>query len=103
MVILTSIVLSLSIVLVNQIRIIGGMESSVISFSAADTGIEMVLEMDIDALLSDNYEGQLDNGATYEVTVYEPGEGNCPADVDNFCINSIGVFKDNQRAIQVTR
>jgi len=109
MVILTSIVLSLSVILVNQIKMISGMENSVISFSAADTGIEMVLEEDADATSTNNilgdvdYIGQLDNGAEFQVTVYSPGEGNCPADVDNFCINSSGVYKGNKRAIQVTR
>ena len=96
--ILLAIVLSLSAILVGQIKMIKGMENSVIAFYAADTGIEEVLYSGRGSPTSSCTElipCLLDNGAEYyvEITSLDAPE--------NFLIKSVGNYKDTIRAIEI--
>lgn len=95
MTIFLAIGLGLSAILIGQLKTIKGMEDSVISFYAADTGVEEVLmeRGGPGAIL-----GALSNDASYQVTVLNPGPG-CSA--PNFCIKSIGNYRGTKRAIEI--
>jgi len=73
----------------------GGIGNSVVAFYAADHGIEAVMVMDTPASIT---ETELANGAVYEVTVIDSSDPSCSA--DNYCISSIGSYKNTKRAIQ---
>lgn len=97
--ILLAIVLGISTILVSQLKIIKGIEHSVIAFYAAETGIEQVLVARVNPISFNGYSGVLANGASYEIIVFASGS-DCPA--PNFCINSIGDFRGAKRTIQVS-
>jgi len=103
MVVVLAIALGLSSVLFTQIRTVKGLENSVIAFSAADSGIERVLEEDANATDTVDYTFVLDNGATSTPQYVAAGDLDCPADVENFCIDSRGTYGEFQRAIQIAR
>ena len=120
MVILLSIVLGMSGILLGQLKMIKGMENSVIAFYAAETGIERVLKIAFDSggsctpptvpdcsdpadecYLDLNDSGDLDDGdATYGILdPILPGEdcnGAC------YCIKVQGNYKGIKRAIKLT-
>lgn len=113
--IILAIVLGITVILVEQLRMIRGMENSVIAFYAADTGIEEVLKVIIhDHDLApdpkpepeDSYSGNCGN-ASYEVLVVSGGEQwpdsteICDSDV-SYCIRSVGSYRGTRRAIEVT-
>jgi len=102
---LLGISLGLSALLFGQLKIIRGIEESVIAFYAADTGIEKTL-----------YEFQcsyshivLPNGSFFDVTVKcNPAYTLCPGcgsdgecDAPRFCFKSNGTFGETTRAIRV--
>lgn len=101
------IVFGMHALLLGELKIIKGMGDSVIALYAADTGIERALyEGDLPPA---NYSGYLDlneNGyqdeldSSYNASVITTGTNGCPGDV-NFCIKSVGTYKDTRRAIQV--
>lgn len=115
MAILLAIVLGMTAILLSQIRMIKGMENSVVAFYAADTGIERVLYQDkmcrqdgcevlswpcwdTDAIPCN--EG-LSNGSI-------PGNVGAATYQANFTdgattIQSVGTYKDTKRAIEVTK
>lgn len=97
--ILLAIVLGISTILVSQMKIVKEIENSVIAFYAAETGIEQVLTARANPIPFDGYSGTLTNSATYDITVFSSGL-NCPA--PNFCIKSVGSFRNARRAIQVS-
>jgi len=94
--VLLAISLGLSSILISQIKIIRGMEESVIAFYAADTGIE--IELYQQNLPPFSYSGSLGD-ATYFVVGVVRGVDGC--DAPRFCIKSKGVFGKTQRAIEV--
>ena len=96
--ILLAIVLTLSAILLGQIRMIKGIGDSVIAFYAADTGIEKVLVYRANPLLLPEPSGTLENNSSYTITVILPGP-NCTA--SNYCIRSVGDYKETRRAIEV--
>jgi len=98
--VLLAIVLGLSTILVGQIKILRGMENSVIAFYAADSGIEMVLLDRANPIGLDGCSGTLDNGAEYNITVEASGSGDCPSGI-NYCIKSTGSYKETSRAIEI--
>ena len=127
MAILLAIVLGVSAILMNQIKIIRGIENSVIAFHAADTGIERVLKIimaDDEVGLTGSYSETLDNNASYNVEVKRcpstdlncnfyslsacadtPPAGvledvNCVA--SRYCVKSKGAYKGSQRAVEIT-
>jgi len=97
--ILLAIVLGISTILVSQMKIVKGIENSVVAFYAAETGIEQVLTARVDPTSFDGYSATLTNNASYEITVFSSGP-NCNA--TNFCIKSVGSFREVKRAIKVS-
>ena len=105
MAILLAIVLGISTILVSQIKMIKGMENSVVAFYAADTGIEEVLNLNkadpVNPLPSPCPEAnpcQLDNEARYYVEVIPAVD--CGAVY--YCLKSVGTYKNVSRAIEIT-
>ena len=88
-----TIALGTSVILIRQVKTIKEIDSSVIAFYAADHGIEEVLMMNppSDILSSP----PLPNGAEYKVFV----DAACGA--LNYCIKSVGTYKDTTRAIEI--
>jgi hypothetical protein len=109
--ILLAMALGLSTILVSQIKMIRGMEKSVIAFYAADTGIERVLF----ALRKENYlpssAGEEPCGVSFDCPALLEGEATYTIKIIDFTIsdskitsiqiNTKGVYKDTQRAIEV--
>ncbi|MBZ1348464.1 MAG: hypothetical protein KYQ20_01740 [Candidatus Nealsonbacteria bacterium] len=95
-------VLGVSVIFLRQIAAIERLEDSVIAFLAADTGIER--ELDSTHAPPEDYTGTLDLGgglfSRYNVRVASTSP-ECPA--PNFCIRSVGTFKEVRRAIEVRR
>ena len=94
-----SIALGTSIVLIRQVKTMRSIGFSVIAFYAADNGIEEVLAMD--TLSEGNIipETQLSNEAKYSVFVNASTTEGC--DAANYCIKSIGIYRNTRRAIEV--
>lgn len=92
-----SIALGVSSILVTQVKILRNIGYSVVAFYAADTGIERVL---LDSPPANIQETELGNGATFTVEVTEGGAGLCEA--DNYCIKSVGEYRNTKRAIEIT-
>lgn len=87
----------LTIILVNQLKMVRDIGNSTIAFYAADTGIERSL---IQRSSPANIEPTvLSNGAVYEVVVKTDVDPGCDS---TYCIVSIGTFKDTRRAIQIS-
>lgn len=98
MTILFTVAFGISAILISEIKIIKSMGNSVIAFYAADTGIEKVLiDRGSPDLTPDYYSGSLGNGADYEVNITIPPE--CAA--VNYCIKSVGIYKETRRAIEI--
>ena len=97
--ILLAIVLGISAILVGQIKIIRGMENSVLALYAAETGIERALMERADPSLLDGSGDVMDNGAGYQLTIFSSGAGGCSA--DNFCVKSVGSYSGVKRAIEI--
>jgi len=103
MTIFLAIVLGLSAIFLGQMVMFRKMGYSVIALHAADAGIERVL---IHRRAPSNISGSLPNGATYQVFVTFAGAPGCPHPPPpspplNFCIRSIGTFRDVNRAIEI--
>lgn len=86
--------LGVSTILIGQFRVLFGIEESLQAFFAADSGIERALYQ------KQAVSGTLSSGATYDVQFLPPGP-NCPG--PNYCLKSSGVFKNAERAVEVTR
>jgi hypothetical protein len=99
MAILLAMVLGLNAVLVNQIKTIRSIGYSVTAFYAAETGVEKALES---GCLPICPSGDL-GGASYSVVKLIPGEVDCPSEVDNYCLISVGTFQGTRRVIKVSR
>jgi len=99
-VILLAIVLGTGAILLGQLKVMKGMEDSIVAFYAADTGIEKILkERNDDPLSFDGTSETLDNGARYYIEVKDDEDSDC--DASNFCIRSVGEYKGTKRAIEV--
>lgn len=111
--IIIGIVVGMSSMIISQIRMVRGMEQSVVAFYAADSGIEKALRI-LPGLFSagelphyGSPESILLNGeiATYQIQIegglLAPGgpHGNC--DKNYYCIKSMGDYKGIRRAIEV--
>ncbi len=111
--IILGIILGLSSMLISQIKMVRGMEHSVIAFYAADSGVEEALSM-LQGLFSEGslpYYGNEEtidlngNVATYRIQI-EGGHaatdgphGDC--DNEYYCIRSEGDYRGIKRAIEV--
>lgn len=92
--VLLAVALGISTTLLGQVRVLSGMENSVHAFFAADTGIEQ-------ALFEENaVSGILPSGASYQVQFVPPG-ADCSA--QNYCLKSVGAFRESRRAIEASR
>lgn len=96
--ILLSSAFGVSIIFVSQVKIFKEMGNSVVAFYAADAGMEKILLNRQSP--SDIPETALANGATYQVLVTAGGGGGCAA--ANFCIKSVGNYKETNRAIEIS-
>lgn len=103
---LLSIVLAISRILLDQIKLTKEMGDSIIAFYAADTGIERALKnismSDFSNICNQNGEPDciLDNGAKYYVSITLSGVSDCTA--GSYCIKSTGIFRGTRRAIEVS-
>lgn len=98
MTIVLAIALGISTIFLGQVSVMRGMGYSVLAFYAADAGIERILLN----RTSPSYvpPTSLSNGATYEVFVVAGGGPGCSA--PNYCIKSIGSYKEVNRAIEIS-
>ena len=106
MIALITVVLGMSTILFKSMKMVGEMQDSVIAFCASDTGIEKMLDLNLNP--GENATGTLlEDNAEWEAIVVATGTTEwgllCPADVDNFCIYSRGTYKEVKRAIQISR
>lgn len=128
MAILLGVVLGITAILASQLKMIRGMENSVIAFYAAETGIEEILRdvyadvytgSEIEAL---PYDRSMSNGASYTVDIAccdpaSPGPNgcvwngtSCPSQITidpncpgiYYCMRSVGSFAGVKRAIRVS-
>lgn len=95
--VILSIALGSSDIAIRQVQSMEGIGDSVVAFYAADHGIEQVMVMTTPVSIT---ETSLSNGAVYEVTVVDSSDSSC--DAENYCITSIGSYRDAKRAIQST-
>jgi len=100
MTILLSIALSMSTILVSEIKTMREMGKSVIAYYAAETGIEQELKQG--HLPPFGPEQGSIGTASYSVSVVFPGSNGCPAEI-NYCIKSVGTYKGVKRAIMISR
>jgi len=95
-----AVALGLNTILLRQIRMAREIGNSVTAFYAADSGIEEVL-MVRDNPSSSCTQGspcQLGNGAKYYLSIV-PAGGSCLS--QNYCVKSIGIFKETRRGIEI--
>lgn len=100
MTILMGIALGISSIFLGQIKILRELGYSVIAFYAADAGIEEVL-VNRDNPSTACIEASpcsLANGAAYYIDI-RPAGASCQA--LNFCVRSIGQYKETRRAIEI--
>lgn len=108
MAILLAIALGLNTLLIGQIKIVRGMGYSVAAFYAAETGVETALYnptctstcVTLGYLDLNNNSIQDEEDSTYNILGINPGVGGCVA--SNYCIKSVGTFKEVKRAIQIS-
>lgn len=96
MAILLAMIFGLNAILIVQIKVLTGLENSVIAFFAADTGIEHSL------MAATSTTGSLDNGAEYLSTLISTSTPECLS-TQAYCIKSIGTYRQTKRAIKITR
>lgn len=99
MTILLSIGLSMSSLLLSEIKTMREMGKSVVAYYAAETGIERELYEDNE--VGTNYSGSIGN-ASYSVSVVAQDTGGCPLSA-NYCVKSVGHYKGVKRAIMISR
>lgn len=124
MAVLLSVSLGISLLLVNQIQIQRGVGHSVVAFAAAQAGLDRVVYLTINGvggpsgstncivlegderldcvqgyLDNINFPVELENGASYSITLTSNSEETC--DADNFCARSTGTFQDSSRRIHI--
>ena len=93
--VILSIALGSSDIIIRQVQSMEGIGDSIVAFYAADHGVEEVMIMENPVSIS---ETELSNGAIYEVTVIDSTDPGC--DADNYCITSIGSYRNAKRALQ---
>jgi hypothetical protein len=94
-----SVALGSSLLLAGQIKSLRDMGNSVNAFYAAETGIERSLYALSWGSTETQWQEQL-NGASYTVSYLSPGS-DCSA--LNYCLKSVGLYKDVRRGIRVSR
>lgn len=105
--VLLIIVLGLSAILINQLRISQEAENSVIAFFAADTAIERVLSSqgdpgDVCNVCTEATPCQLDENTFYFCEFRPKGTDWCTdPNVDYYCIRAVGLYYGTRRAIEI--
>lgn len=94
--VLLSISLGISVIFLQQAQILKNIGNSVIAFYAADTGIERALREGTSTA------DTLSNGAAYNAIRINKGDSGCLSAID-YCVQSVGIYKETRRAIQITR
>lgn len=112
--ILLGISLGMATVFFKQVSLLRDIGDSVFAFFASDAGVERVLMIDnqlcagetdrIACVISQAPLSpvELSNGATYQVVAERAGTGICGTEV-NYCVKSVGLYKDARRAVRITR
>lgn len=104
--VLLAIVFGISTIIFLQFQSLAQVGKSVIALCAADSGIERTLydrksysyPTETPPASSDIFS----NGASYQTTIYLPGDPECSADTSFwFCVKSIGNFKGIKRGLKV--
>lgn len=104
MVILLAIVLGLTTILVDQMKMVREMGYSVIALSAADAGIEKVLmsrSSPTDDGCIDEATACLLGDAKYYLDIRDNSASDCLPPL-SFCITSVGIYEGVRRAIEIT-
>lgn len=98
---LLSAALGISAIFLGQTETIRIMGNAVLAFYAADAGIEKVLieRSNPSSSCTEASPCALGNGAQYYIIIQTPGQ-NCSA--ANYCITSVGSYKETKRAIEIT-
>ena len=93
--------LGISTILLQEIKMARETGNSVVAFYAAETGIEQVLmtKASLSSSCNESSPCNLSNGASYYLNILTPGAG-CSA--ANFCLKSIGIFKETRRGIEAS-
>ncbi len=95
--IILAIALGTSVVVIRQVKTMREIGHSVIALYAADSGMEEILMYSSPTDISGTV-----GEATYEVFVTASTTPECAAkNAKNYCIKSIGTYKDTKRAIEV--
>jgi hypothetical protein len=95
--------LNLASIFFTQTKLVSGLGYSVSAFYAAETGIEKALFDIGQGSLQTEWSGSLENGATYLTTKLSPGQADCSALAENYCLKSLGTYKETKRGIRLTR
>jgi len=99
--VISALAINLGTLFISQIRGLQDIGDSVLAYYAAETGIEKALFSQLPPGSEDQQ--VLENQASYHLWVFAPGEGDCPAQVLNYCIKSIGQYRDVRRGLRVVR
>lgn len=110
MVILLAIGLGISTIIVNRLKMLKGIEDSVIAIFAADTGIERVLYAISINDLRTNYSGIVGSASYNATLVCGSTYTECPSPLSQdvnclafyYCLKSTGTYNETNRAIEVT-
>ena len=99
--ILIALALGISVILFNQLKMTRMVGYSVMAFYASNTGVERTLfEISQGAAIGGHFEETLENGSSFSADIIGPS-ADCSA--PNYCIKSIGTYKDTKRAIRLSR
>ncbi|MDP2930576.1 MAG: hypothetical protein Q8N56_03165 [bacterium] len=90
-------------VFVSQLGTLRDIGNSVLAFCAAETGAERALYGLSKGETGPQWQEELSNGASFTVIIQNPGEGDCPSSILNYCLKSIGVYKEVRRGLRITR
>ena len=95
--VILGIAFGVSAILLSQVEMLRDVGYSVVAFYAADTGIENVLLNSPPVSIS---ETEIGDDVSFLVNVLTGGENGCDSSL-NYCIKSIGSYKETNRAIEI--
>ena len=90
-------------VFVSQLGSLRNIGDSVLAFCAAETGIERALYGLSQGELGPQWQETLSNGASFTVVFQNSGADDCPQGALNYCLKSVGSYKEVKRGLRVTR
>ena len=99
MAVILGIVVSVSTITFQELKLLRGIGNSVIAFYAAEAGLErQYFEANP---IGSNFSDTLSNGSSYSVEVIDPSDPDCTG-AFLFCVKSKGTFRDSNRALHNT-